>query len=195
MPKMPAIKIGVTGTIASGKSTVTKILAKDFPTISADDIVHKLYEDKAVAKMINQELFALDSDIIDLTMISSQLFKDPLFKAKLEGIIHPLVRSELLAFASDKVGIVVLEIPLLFEAKMEDIVDYSILVMADEEIVIERLINKRGFKRSEALERIKNQLPVKEKMQKADYIIENNASYDDLVLSVKAVLKKIERVI
>lgn len=195
MSKMPAIKIGVTGTIASGKSTVTNYLSKLYPTISSDDIVHAIYANRDCARLINKAMFNLESDQVDLSMISSRLFADQKFKEKLEAIIHPLVKARLIAFSEAHSGIIILEIPLLFEANMEDIVDYSILVKADEEVIIDRLIKNRNYSRTQALSRIKNQLSVDDKVARADFVIENNQTNTELELKVQEVIKKIEEVI
>ncbi|NLY62236.1 MAG: dephospho-CoA kinase [Erysipelothrix sp.] len=195
MSKMPAIKIGVTGTIASGKSTVTNYLSKLYPTISSDDIVHAIYANRDCARLINKAMFNLESDQVDLSMISSRLFADQEFKEKLEAIIHPLVKARLIAFSKAHSGIIILEIPLLFEANMEDIVDYSILVKADEEVIIDRLIKNRNYSRTQALSRIKNQLSVDDKVARADFVIENNQTNTELELKVQEVIKKIEEVI
>lgn len=195
MSKMSAYKIAVTGTIGSGKSTVTKLLAKRYPTISSDDIVHNLYNDSYYATLINQQLFNVDKDKVDVEYIKQRLFNDISFKEKLESVIHPLVIEQIQRFFNEHNSIVIVEVPLLFEAHMENMFDVVLLVKTDESILKSRLINQRGFAEADIDSRLSHQMSVSEKTKRSDYIITNDGSLQQLEAQVNEFIKQIERVI
>ena len=192
MSKVSNKKIAITGTIGSGKSSVTKIIKEYYPTINADEIVDLLYKDSEIALIVNKTLFNKISDIIIKEEIASLIFSDTNKKDELEAIIFPLVKIKITEFFNDNEGLVFVEVPLLFEAKFEDLFDEIILVKTKENIIIERLMKYRKYSREQAKERIKVQFPVEIKEAKSDYIINNNDTLEKLRNNTLDVLKKIE---
>lgn len=192
MSKLSKKKIAITGTMGSGKSSVTKIIRKQYKTISADNIVKDLYNDKNLITQINEKLLKEENDFIDIEKLGKLIFNDDLMKEKLENIVHPLVRDTIRNWLEINDGLLFVEVPLLYEAKFDDLFDLVIVVVADEEKIIKRLIKHRGYSEIETLSRIKHQLDAKEKVKKADYVIYNNESYSQLIFNVKNVLKEIE---
>ena len=195
MSKMPTNKIAVTGSIGSGKSTVTKLLSKRYPTISSDDIVHELYRTAEYASIINKKLFNIVSDQVDLNYIKERLFNDKDFKDELENVIHPLVIERIERFFSENASIVVVEVPLLFEAKMEHMFDTILLVSTEESILKQRLIEHRGFSEVDVEKRLSHQMSVSDKIKKSDYVITNNGTIEQLEEKVNDFVNVIERVI
>lgn len=180
MSNMPVYTIGITGTIGSGKSSVVERLSQAFPTISSDAIVHQLYKDPKIANHIMTTLFNEDVDVVDLDLLRERMFNDQTLKTKLEAIIHPLVVLEIEKFKARHKGIVIVEIPLLFEAKLEYLVDEIVLVIADEDQIIKRLVKNRNMSEGEIRKRMNQQFSVDYKKAHAHLMIENNESPSDL---------------
>ena len=192
MSKLSKKKIAITGTIGSGKSSVTKIIKEQYKTISADDIVKDLYNEKILINQINKKILQKNNDFIDKEELAKIIFNDDLMKEKLESIVHPLVRNTISNWLEKNNGLLFVEVPLLYEAKFDDLFDLVIVVVTDEKKIVKRLMKDRGYSEVETLSRINHQLETKEKIKKADYLIYNNESFSQLILNVKDVLKKIE---
>lgn len=191
MSDMSNKKIGITGTIGSGKSTVTTLISEYFPTISSDDIVANLYSHEEFVKKINAEFLKIDSTKLDKNLLANLIFKDGTAKKRLENIIHPIVKEEIELFFEVNQGPKFVEVPLLFEAGFNELFDVVILVVADDEVVYQRMIDYRNYTREEVKLRIENQFPVEVKLEKSDYVIYNNKDLKSLELEVKKILKKI----
>ena len=176
--------IGITGSIASGKSTVAKLMArKKYPLFSADKIVINLYKNK---KFIN--LMIKKFKLNDKKNIKNQI-KLIVKKSKkkliiLESIIHPLVRKEMKNFLKAKVKILILEIPLLIENKLDKYFDKIIFVDADIKLRLKRYLKQsKDPKMFEMLN--KRQLSSSIKKKICDYTINNNYSLTILKKNVK----------
>lgn len=193
MSKMPNKKIAITGTIGSGKSTATKYIAKQLPTISSDEIVDQLYCDKNFIKQVNKLIYNSNSDRLDKRHLAETIFHDKRAKEKLEALIHPLVKIEIETFMNKQEGIVFAEVPLLYEANFVSMFDEVILVVADEDIIIERLIKNRGYTKEEAIARINNQFSVAYKIKHADIVLYNNGSQEELEMKIEKVLEKLKK--
>lgn len=192
MPKMPSKKIAITGTIGSGKSTVSKMISEKYPFLSSDSIVSDLYLDEEFRLKVNRLLYNINSSDMDKKTLANDIFNKDDLKDKLENLIHPLVKDEIIDFMSKNEGLVFVEVPLLFEASFDDIFDVIITVVSDEDNIIERLVKYRDFSEEEALSRIKHQFSIELKVSKSDYVIYNNSSLDDLRIDVNKVLEMIE---
>lgn len=170
--------IGLTGGISTGKSTVTNILKEmGYPVLDCDEIVRNLYERKSVIEKIKTE-FGLDyisNNKIDRVKLGNLIFNNKESKLKLNSIIHPLVKKELINGINNVLtNIVFLDIPLLYEAKFEDICDKVIVVNLDFETNVERLIKRDNIERDYAINKINSQMSLEEKCRKADFIIDNS---------------------
>lgn len=192
MSNVPNYKIAITGTIGSGKSTVTKYLSRKYPTISSDKIVANMYEDKEFVKEVNKLLFDINSDILDKVLLAETIFNDAEQKSKLEALIHPKVKERIIEFMEEREGLVFVEVPLLFEAKFEYLFDKIITVVASEETVIKRLMKYRHYSYAESLDRIKNQFSIDYKIKNSDYVVKNNGSIKQMKYNVDKLIKKIE---
>ncbi|MFP4473497.1 MAG: dephospho-CoA kinase [Candidatus Omnitrophota bacterium] len=175
--------IGLTGGFGSGKTTVAEMLADlGARVIDADRVVSDLFEQQEIRARI-QEAFptAVTDKGMNRSALAGIVFHDPQKLDRLEGIIHPAVRQEMrgrITRWSDEGfdGVVVLDVPLLFEAGMEDMVDVTIVVRADQEQQIERVLAREDITRDDVLRRIKRQMPLEEKIQRADFVVDNRHS-------------------
>lgn len=194
--------IGVTGGIASGKSTFLSILGENgFATISSDDIVKKLYEKDAPGY---RELIKLGvkglldkSGNINKDVLRKMVFSDTAStskKAEIEKLIHPLVIKEIQrqAQANGSRDIAV-EIPLLFEAGLEKMCTHTVTVYADEHMMISNISARYGVKKEDAQKMISSQLDMQTKMQKSDLVVMNTGTVEDLRNKTLELIKKIRK--
>ncbi len=191
------LKVAITGNIASGKSTVENLFkAKCYQVIDADIIVHELLKTKEVQEKILAEFS--EHDIIENNEISRPklgkiVFENEDLRKKLENIIHPLVKDKLESFfqnlESEKVTIA--SIPLLFEAKLENLFDKIILVYADDDIRLKRLMQRNNLTLEEAKKRLNSQISQDKKISLADYVIYNNKTIEDLNSTVDSIEKQL----
>jgi len=192
------LKIGITGNIAAGKSTVEELLIeKGFKVLDADDLAHDLLREKSVKTKIVE---AFDSyDILENGELSRPKLGKVIFtniqdRQLLESILHPLIKEEIRQFfsASEKrEEVVFVSVPMLFEAKFEDVFDKIILVYADDDIRIQRLIARNDLNEEMAQNRLNIQMSQDKKKPLSAYIIFNNESVDDLILQVDDLVEKL----
>jgi dephospho-CoA kinase len=194
--------VGLSGGIASGKSSVTELLAElGALVIDADAIVHEL---QAPGSPVLAELAeAFGAEIIDATgaldraALGSIVFRDAEARARLGSIIHPRVGAEMarrVASAREAgADLIVLDIPLLFEGRKAETgsaaqldFDTTVLVYAPEAVQIERQMKRDGCDRGEALRRIRAQLPIEEKKRMADTVIDNSGTPEQTESQVRA---------
>jgi dephospho-CoA kinase len=180
--------IGLTGGIASGKSTVARMIQDmDIPLIDADVEARKVVEkgEKAYLQIIEafgSEVLKATGDI-DRVKLGSIVFHDEDKRLQLNAIVHPAVREsmndEKVKYVDLGNSVVVLDIPLLFESKLTNMVDKTILVYVDAEVQLNRLMSRNQLIESEAMARIKSQMPLIEKIKLADAVIDNNGTIND----------------
>ena len=190
-----AAVLGLSGGIATGKSTVADFLRTlGASIIDADEIVRELQTPGAplldeISKNFGSEM--IDSaGALDRTALGALVFRDPKARARLDEIVHPKVgvvmaerAAELLAANA---ALIVLDIPLLFEGRKLHSegastlsFDATVLVYAPERVQLERLLKRDSCDREEALRRIHAQLPIEEKKSMADVVIDNSGSIED----------------
>ncbi len=185
--------IGLTGGIASGKSTVSKTL-KDLGAyiIDADETAHCVQEPHKPAWEDMVKCFGQDVLNPDMTInrekVGEIVFKDPEKLSVLNKLTHPRI-MELLKDqfqnirATNPDAIVVLEVPLLYETFMERMCDEVWVVWVDHDTQIERLMNRNNYSREEAILRIEAQLSLDEKARRADVVIDNRGSIEETISS------------
>ncbi len=196
-----SIVIGLTGGIATGKSTVAKMFSDlGAKVLSADDIVHDLLNRKDIRRMILEEFGegVFDRDgTIDRKKLGSIVFSDSEKKIRLEAIIHPYVLQDLAEeaerFRGSENGVLILEIPLLIETSFTGKVDKVIVVTAEQETQINRLVKRYGICRDEALQRIKSQLPLSQKVKFADWVINTDGTLVDTQKQINKVWDAIQK--
>ncbi len=177
--------VAVTGGIGSGKSTVCKKLAEilSAPIVSADSVCRTLLRINgegwfAMKSLFGSEFFLPDGQL-NRPLLRKQLFKNDDLRNQLDSILHPLVRQEMLAagtVARKKKMILLAEVPLLFEKGWQSDFDLTILVYTDMEQCVERIVKRDLVTDKEAREAIAVQMPLDEKVELADVVIDNNKS-------------------
>lgn len=183
-----SLVVGLTGSIASGKSTVA-IMMKEFsiPVIDADLIARDVVSvgKKAYVQIINTfgEEILHDDRTIDRAKLGKLIFHNEAKRKMLNEIVHPAVREEMnkqkQRYIEENEPLIVLDIPLLFESNLTHLVEKVLVVYVDETTQLERLMKRNGFSRDEALARIHAQMPLKTKREKADEVIDNNGTLEE----------------
>lgn len=192
-------RIGLTGGIASGKSTVARWLReRGVAVVDADAVVHRLYRPGQVLNQALQEAFGscilTREGYIDRAVLGQWAFSDPALRRRLEEITHPVVWAEMNREIQDLQnqghGCVVLDIPLLYEAGWQDRVDevWVVFCTADQQRL--RLQAGRGLSREEARQRLAAQMPLEEKAARADVVIDNSGTVEETKVRLEALLKK-----
>ncbi len=186
------IKIGITGSLASGKSTVANIISKNkYPIFSADKVVKNLYKKNFFIKKVKSKFKLKNSKNIKI-QVKNLIKKDKNKLQKLESIIHPLVRKEMNRSLKTKknFNISIFEIPLLIEGKLTKYFDIILFVAANEKIRLRRYIQRGGNEKIFTILN-KRQMSQKKKIKKSDFIIYNNRSVKNLKKRLDIILKKL----
>ncbi|MEK3991437.1 MULTISPECIES: dephospho-CoA kinase [Robertmurraya] len=180
--------VGLTGGIASGKSTVANMFKEmGIEVIDADIEARKAVEIGEVAYEQIVTYFGEDVLNDDHTINRSRLgeiiFNDSAKRQKLNEIVHPDVRRRMNekkeAAISRGDQVVVLDIPLLFESGLKHMVDVVLLVYVEKDVQLQRLMERNQLTKQEALARIQSQMPIEDKRKLADKVINNNGSIDN----------------
>ena len=191
------IKLGITGYIGSGKTSVTNIIKKNtkIPTFCADDAVNVIYKKDI---KIKKKLFKIEPSLKNKKFLKKKvinlIYKNKKFLNKLEKIIHPLVRKRMNKFIKKNKNkkTILLDIPLLIENKLYKKLDKIILIQCKRELRIKRFLKTgRDINLFKLLE--KKQLSFVYKKKFADYIIKNNKNLKNLKKNVVYLIKNIEK--
>jgi dephospho-CoA kinase len=193
-----SLVIGLTGGIASGKSTVSNMLKEMAIVIVDADIEARRAVEKgepAYLKIIAEfgEEILLNNGEIDRQKLGSVIFHNAEKRQLLNGIVHPDVRrrmkdqTDAAILAGEKV--VVLDIPLLFESKLTSMVEKTILVYVDRDIQLKRLMERNNLSLEDADARINSQMPLSDKISLADAVINNNGSINETKQQLVEILK------
>jgi len=195
-------RVGLTGNIASGKSTVARVWQRlGAPVIDADVLARRAVAPGSVGLRRIVETFGpgvLDeAGRLDRAALRDIVFHDPEARAKLEAIVHPEVgrlrREEEARLEAAGEKIVVHDIPLLFEAGLDEEFDAIVLVDAPERVRLERLMRDRGLTEDEARRMIDAQMPSSQKRDRADYVIENEGTLEALERAAEEVWRELRR--
>ena len=184
------ILIGLTGSVATGKSTVAKMFKKcGAIVIDADELAREVVQPgkpawREIVRTFGRRILNLDRTI-DRHALGAIVFHDKKKLRHLERIIHPRVaraqiRLTKQAAKNDPKAIVIYDVPLLFEAGIDKRVDKTVVVAATRETQIMRLKNRNGLTRAEALRRIRSQMPLAMKRLRADYILDGTKNRESL---------------
>ena len=188
------LTIALTGGIACGKSTVSAMLAQlGASIIDADQISRSLTAPggpalPAIRQAFGDGVFHADGTL-NRPALSAVVFADAQAIQQLNAITHPLVQQQMEAqletCRKNGANIVILDVPLLFEANMQHMGDLVACVTAPEDIQIARMKSRNGYSREEALSRIRNQMPVGEKAARSDVVIDTNVPLEQLERNVQ----------
>jgi dephospho-CoA kinase len=174
-------KIGITGGIGSGKTTICEVFRLlGVPVFHADIVARSLQQNdknirKALMGLLGENIYDLNGKL-DRNTMASLIFKDKELLKKTNKIIHPAVRENFDLWAAKYCGerYILYEAAILFESGYYKEFDFNILVLADEDLRINRVIKRDNVSEQAVKERIENQMPDQEKIGLANYVLENN---------------------
>jgi dephospho-CoA kinase len=193
----PMVVIGLTGSIAMGKSTTARLFAEEgVPVHDADAAVHRLYEGEAVAPIEAAFPGVTKGGKVDRTALGQRVAGDKEALRRLEQIVHPLVRgteTEFLRKAeASGAKVVVLDIPLLLETGGDQRVDAVVVVSAPADVQRARLLERGiGMDRLEAL--LARQMPDAEKRKRADFVVDSSRGIEPARAQVRQILAAVAK--
>ncbi|MCT1175947.1 dephospho-CoA kinase [Pediococcus pentosaceus] len=177
--------VGLTGGIAMGKTTISQFLkSKAIPVVDADQIAHEILTvDEVKVKLMDTfgESILDKNQNIDRRKLGPIVFNDQGQLEKLNIIVQPYIRTEIVrqldTFSASKV--VVLDAPVLFEQGYEKMVDYLMVIKTSAQIQVERLMQRDSLNEIDAQKRIQAQMPIEEKVKKADIVIDTSGTIEE----------------
>ena len=197
-------RVGITGGLASGKSTVAGLLRNCLATeyINADLVCRQLLEPgargwKALQKIFGDRFFTTDG-ILDRVLFRGVLFEDKDIRLQVNELLHPLARQaivaqmEALEKSSSKLDMILVEVPLLYEAGWEEIFHTVIVVYADCATCLRRIMERDGVDYKEAEAGFSSQKSLLEKVLKADHVIDNSGHMSQTYLQVMHLAKELQ---
>lgn len=189
--------IGLTGSIASGKSTVSKMLKElGYPIIDADLVARVVVEKgtktlETIKEIFGEEVISKDGTL-NREKLGNIIFSSPHDRKQLNDIMHPAIREEMLrqkdVLLQEGYDTIVMDIPLLFESKLQSYVNKILVVTVTEDIQLERLMARNNYSLEEAKARIQSQLPLSIKEKGADAVIYNNGTLANTHEQLKKIL-------
>ncbi len=180
--KEKPVMVAITGSMGSGKSEVTKRIGENgYFTISCDEVNRDILKLEETTQALS-EIFECDSAIVDKAYISNRIFSDETIRLKVESYLHQKIKETIEQWAGkhEDEKVLFVEVPLLFETDWYKRFDLNVDVYCPEEILYERLTQKRKISREEVTRRLAQQLPIEEKRQRCDYLIDNSGCDEDL---------------
>jgi dephospho-CoA kinase len=191
------VVIGLTGSLGMGKTTTSRFFAEaGVPVYDADETVHRLYAGEAAAPIEAAFPGTTGEHGVDRAKLAQAVLGDAAALARLEAIVHPLVRREELRFleAAQGVGarVAVLDIPLLFETGGDRRVDAVVVVSAPAEIQRARAFERPGMTEEKFRALVAKQVPDEEKRRRADFVVDSSKGQDYARTQVHAILRQAE---
>lgn len=181
--------IGLTGGIATGKSTVARMFLDEGVYVIDSDILAKQAQNKPAVMAEMAHAFGaeiIENGKLNRTYLAQLIFSNPEKRAQLNALIHPIVKQEILMLLEKrKNDLVIVDVPLMYETDYYELMDEIIVVYTPRELQIERLMHRNHLTYQEAVERVDAQLPLKEKVAKADYVLDNSSTKHNLYLQFK----------
>jgi dephospho-CoA kinase len=191
------ILVGLTGGVATGKSTVAKMFKQcGAVVIDADELAHEVVTPgkpawREIVSLFGQTVLNQDRSLNRQTL-GSIVFRNSNKRRQLEQIIHPRVAREQArltrqAARKDPHAVVIYDVPLLFEAGIDKRVDTTIVVTADRKTQIARLKKRNGLSQTEAIRRITSQMPLSKKVRLADIVVDGTLPRRDTMKSIRRI--------
>lgn len=192
------MNIGITGSIACGKSTVSDyLIAKGYTIIDADKLGHVALTNEDVKRKLAEKF---GDDIIENNEISREKLGKIVFGNTenlkiLNSIIHPKIKELILKLQEKHKNeeFVFLDIALLYEANFVDLVEKVVVVYADEDVQLERLMTRNSLSKEEALIRIESQMSPQEKASLGDFVINNSYNKEETFRQTEEIIEKLKR--
>lgn len=196
-PKKPFV-LCLTGSVAMGKSTAARFFAEEgVPVHDSDAVVHALYEGEAVAVIEQAFPGTTSAGKVDRTKLAARVLNDAAALARLEAIVHPLVgaaRDKFLAEqAARGAAVVVLDIPLLFEAGLECRCDAVVVVSTSAELQRRRVFERPGMTEEKFAAISAKQTPDAEKRRRADFIVDSSHDFAHARAQVRDILRSVAK--
>lgn len=193
--------IGLTGGIASGKSTVSRMLLEaGIPVIDADLVAREVVEPgtkglEQLVETFGKEILQEDGTL-NRAQLGQIIFTNPEQREVVNQILQPIIREtfekRIANYSEAGEAIIVLDLPLLYEMHYETLCDEVIVVWVHQRLQIHRLEKRNGFTKEEAMQRIQSQMPLKEKKDRADIVFDNTKTLENLIQQVQKWLEKVK---
>jgi len=192
------LNIGITGSIACGKSTVSDYLKeKGYTIIDADKLGHVALTSEDVKRRLSETFGAniLVNNEISREVLGKLVFGNDNNLKKLNNIIHPKIKELILKLQEEHENedLVFLDIALLYEANFVDLVEKVAVVYVDEDVQLKRLMTRNSLSKEEALKRIESQMSPQEKASLGDFVINNSYRKEDTFQQIDEILEKLKR--
>lgn len=192
--------VGLTGGIASGKSTVSGLLSQvGFPIIDADLVAHRLQQPgqpgfERLVERFGRSIVTMDGSL-DRQRLGQFVFNNQDARNQLNQVMQPLIREtimgQLTGFTKAAVPVVILDVPLLFEQGYDEDCDLVVVVTVDKATQLARLMKRDGLSQAAAQARVAAQMPLNEKAARADIVIDNNGDDNHLRQQVAQLVKRL----
>lgn len=195
MSKMSKKKvIGITGSMGSGKSEISRYLRNKYPVLDCDQVNADLLKkgNLGYQKLNDLHIVELDSNgEIIKESLASYMFSNVEHRKQVEAILHPLIFDEMHKWIHEQESLIVfVEMPILFEISAQEHFDSIWCVVADLDVALSRLQTYRNFTREQALARLVSQMNPEEKMAKSDIVLRNNSTVEQLHMQIEDALKE-----
>lgn len=192
------MNIGITGSIACGKSTVSDyLIAKGYTIIDADKLGHVALTSDDVKRKLAEKFGdeILENNEISREKLGKLVFGNDDNLKTLNSIIHPKIKELILKLQEEHKDedLVFLDIALLYEANFVDLVEKVAVVYVDEDVQLERLMMRNSLSKEEAIKRIESQMSPREKASLGDFVINNSYSKEDTFQQIDEILEKLKR--
>lgn len=192
------MNIGITGSIACGKSTVSDYLKeKGYTIIDADKLGHVALTSEDVKRRLSETFGAniLVNNEISREVLGKLVFGNDNNLKKLNNIIHPKIKELILKLQEEHKNedLVFLDIALLYEANFVDLVEKVVVVYVDDDVQLERLMTRNSLSKEESLKRIESQMSPQEKASLGDFVINNSYRKEDTFQQIDEILEKLKR--
>ena len=189
--------LGLTGGIATGKSTVTAMLReRGIPVIDADQIAREVVEPgkpayEAIVRHFGRDILLEDGQL-DRKKLGEVVFSDEAERQKLNAIVHPevrrVMRQEAVVAEANGAPIVFMDIPLLYESKLQYLVEKIVVVYAPSDMQLARMMERDELDEEQAKKRLRAQFPIDQKKLEADFLIDNSQSREETQRQVEELL-------
>lgn len=191
--------IGLTGNIATGKSTISNMFQEKYkiPVIDADRVSREVVEpgEETLAQIVTTfgEDILLNDGTLNRKKLGEIIFQDKRKREQLNAIVHPAVRKRMIAKKEALLlqgnQVIVMDIPLLFENNLTYLVEKTIVVFTTEDIQLQRLMKRNQLSEKEARDRMNSQMNINQKRELADAVIDNSGSIEDSEKQLKKILR------